>query len=632
MRWHIVENRKAIEWELKPGEDHIDDIELSGYQSSCIVRYGMSKGQFFLLNHVFFPTLRRTPNNTEATYWTYYRYNELPRLMAFGELVTETLEKVRIDGVLNLFSRAGDLLLTRQFYPSTNERALYERVTVTNTGASPIPLTVNAESYQVLNEERGPMGMNRTELFNTLKPITLQSGESTTYANIFFGRTADEPQTFEDADTALLSRIENVARLTAPMTLDTGDETFDTMFQFAKIHAGECVFRTRFHYGLMHSPGGFRFYSATWCNDQVEYSGPYLSYTGDPALREAAMNAYRMYMPFMSDSYKMIPSSVIAEGLDYWCGVGDRGDAAMYLYGASRFVLSTGNEAYAKELMPAIRWCAEYCRRKMNDAGAVESDSDENENHSGTGKANLSTSSLAYGGFRAAAEVVRTVDGDEETAKLYTEIADKIEYAIEHYFGANIHGLDTYQYFDGCDVFRSWMCMPLCVGIYNRSEATTKALTSDYLLRDQGILITEGVEGGFHDRSLLYSLRGMFASGHPEEAMPVLKHYNESRLIGERVPYAVEGTPNLFHLSAESGLYCKVVLEGLLDILPLSLRSFSIKPVLPSALDHLTLSDIHAYGTIFTVAVTRSGFTVTRCDGKELAHGRLGEKVTVSVL
>ena len=34
--------------------------------------------------------------------------------------------------------------------------------------------------------------------------------------------------------------------------------------------------------------------------------------------REASMNAYRHYIPFMGPRYEPIPSSVVAEGLDYW--------------------------------------------------------------------------------------------------------------------------------------------------------------------------------------------------------------------------------------------------------------------------------------------------------------------------
>ncbi len=40
-------------------------------------------------------------------------------------------------------------------------------------------------------------------------------------------------------------------------------------------------------------------------------------------------------------------SSIVAEGDSYWNGVGDRGDAAMFAYGALRFALAYGSEDIA---------------------------------------------------------------------------------------------------------------------------------------------------------------------------------------------------------------------------------------------------------------------------------------------
>ena len=79
----------------------------------------------------------------------------------------------------------------------------------------------------------------------------------------------------------------------------------------------------------MHGPGGDSYYAATWCNDQVEYAGPWFAFTGDKLVLEASLNAYSHYMPFMGPNFHRIPSSVIAEGFDIWEGAGDRGDAAM---------------------------------------------------------------------------------------------------------------------------------------------------------------------------------------------------------------------------------------------------------------------------------------------------------------
>ena len=54
----------------------------------------------------------------------------------------------------------------------------------------------------------------------------------------------------------------------------------------------------------------------------------------------------------MNPEYKPLPSSIIAEGIDVWAGAGDRGDAAMVAYGASRYALSKGDKAEAEKLWP----------------------------------------------------------------------------------------------------------------------------------------------------------------------------------------------------------------------------------------------------------------------------------------
>lgn len=105
--------------------------------------------------------------------------------------------------------------------------------------------------------------------------------------------------------------------------------------------------------------------------------------------------------------YKPIPSSIIAEGIDIWAGAGDRGDAAMIAYGASRYALVQGDKAIAEQLWPLIEWCLEYCHRKLNEDGVVASDSDELEGRFPAGEANLCTSSLYYDALRSAAYLAR---------------------------------------------------------------------------------------------------------------------------------------------------------------------------------------------------------------------------------
>jgi len=627
-RWNIRIPKKSIEWILKPGDIHSEDLEMAGFYASDTVKYGV-KGEtgFYHIHHPVFPTLRRRPNNTHASYQLDIAEEFMPAILLDGNPVKEELKRVTIDGVLNLETAANGLYIIHRCFPSTELRAVYEIVTVTNLTGKPASLSFTTEPEVYVNEELGCMGICITEVFHDAEEVTLADGETYSYSIAITGRLADEEPEFDDAKAELDSRYRNIMRLTDPMKIDSGNDLLDTMFTFAKLRAGESVFDTM--YGLMHSPGGLSYYAATWCNDQVEYAGPYFAYTGDDALIEASYNAYKMYTPFMSKKYDPIPSSVIAEGVDYWNGAGDRGDAAMYLCGASQFALTCGDYDMAEDLLPGIRWCAEYCERKKNEAGVIESKSDELEGRFPSGKANLCTNTLCYAGLLAAAELEKAI-GDDDLADTYIARAAELKDAIDRYFAKEIHGMDTYAYYETCEILRSWICMPLCVGIYDRARGTVDALCSDYLMADDGLLTAEGCPT-IWDRSTLYGLRGIFASGYTDKAAELLLHYCSQRLLGERVPYAVEAYPEgaKRHLSGESALFCKIITEGMLAMIPTGLNSFTLKPTLPDALDHLYLTNIKAYGAVFDVMLDKDGFRVVYSNGDVVAAGSYGDTVEV---
>ncbi|MBQ4289715.1 MAG: hypothetical protein II719_00805 [Clostridia bacterium] len=627
-RWHVLPDRQGIEWTLRSGDYHTDDLEMSGFGVSYTVTYGQSE-QGLVLNHmVTFPNLRIRPNNTRGSYQVKIPEEKVPRLMRNGEPVREMLRSVRIDGSLRLFCETedGKLAVEHVCFPSAEKKTAFETVRVTNCGSNAVRLVPSCGSGEI-DTVFAPMGINVTDLLTDFAETELEPGEVFTYRVQIVGHLGNEEPILLDDEAEYLDRKQRCDTLTAPMQLDTGNEILDTMFRFAKLRSGESVFALRC--GKLHSPGGYSYFGASWCNDQCEYSGPYFAYTGDRDLLDAAMNAYRQYMPFMGRQYLPIPSSVIAEGFDYWNGAGDRGDAAMYLYGSTRFALASGRPEFARELLPAIEWCAEYCRRKTTSDGVVASDADELEGRFPHGDANLCTSTLAYAGLRAAACLEREL-GRPEKAEAFSKQADALEKSIESFFGRTVRGFETYRYYEGCDVLRSWICMPLCAGIYGRARGTIDALVSDYLMRKDGFLTSEGNET-IWDRSTLYSLRGIFASGFTDEAMRLLDHYCRNRLLGERVPYAVEAYPEggRRHLSGESTLFCKVILEGILDLVPTGFRSFTMKPVLPTDLDHLYLTDIRAFGTSFNVYLLREGFHVADVSGNPLAHGEYGQTVTV---
>ena len=190
-----------------------------------------------------------------------------------------------------------------------------------------------------------------------------------------------------------------------------------------------------------------------------------------------------------------------------------------------------------------------------------------------------------------------------------------MERAIEEYFGSEIEGFHSYRYYKGNDILRSWICMPLVMGIYTRAEGTVDALFSSRLWTDDGLLTQAGTKT-FWDRSTLYALRGTIAAGEVEKGVAFLKKYSRRRLLGEHVPYAIEAWPegDQRHLSAESGLYCRIYTEGLFGIRPIGLRSFELTPRLPEEWAYMNLNKIRAFNSDFDVHVSREENNKLRVD------------------
>jgi hypothetical protein len=342
---------------------------------------------------------------------------------------------------------------------------------------------------------------------------------------------------------------------------------------------------------------------------------------GDATARESAINAYRHFARFMNPDYNPIPSSIISEGATTWHGAGDRGDMAMIAYGAGRFALAYGQKESSEELWPLIEWCLEYCRRKITADGVVASDSDELENRFPAGKANLCTSSLYYDALGSAILLGRQLGKPVAQLDDYRRRAEAVRAAIEKYFGAKVEGFETYRYFDKRDLvghprhaayatkddlLRAWICIPLTVGIFDRKEGTVAALFSPRLWTPDG-LATQAGEITFWDRSTLYALRGVFAAGETQRALDYLIYYSNRRLLGDHVPYPVEAYPegNQRHLSAESALYCRIYSEGIFGLRPTGFHSFALTPRLPKDWSTMALKQIHAFGTVFDLVVTR---------------------------
>ena len=147
------------------------------------------------------------------------------------------------------------------------------------------------------------------------------------------------------------------------------------------------------------------------------------------------------------------------------------------------------------------------------------------------------------------------------------------------------------------------------------------------LWTENGLLTEEG-SATYWDRSTLYALRGALAVGETERALDHLRSYSKTRLLGDHVPYPIEAWPegSQRHLSAESGLYCRVYVEGLFGIRPTGFSSFQLTPRLPKEWNRMALKSVRGFGRTFDIVVERGEEPGTI--DVEIARG--GEKTTLT--
>lgn len=627
-RW-ALNAEGGITWQVRLGDaPHSDHIEMSGLQVSTVVRYGVDANGAFLLNRgMVWPLLRTIPNNTHASLMRKMGWNPLENVLVGNAQIREQVQSISLDGTMTVRSlcpvRGGEVELTRVLFPSTSLPAFCEKYTLKNLGDKSVPVEASNVRSEILTpKERGVAGT-----YHLIQSLTggfsrqLQPGEEVSFYVTTAGFKEGETEVVPDVEKELQARKSLIQTFWSSLVFDSPDPVINTMFAFAKIRGAESIYQTAG--GLMHGPGGESYYAAIWANDQAEYINPFFPFLGYDKGNGSALNSYKHFARFMNDAYKPIPSSIIAEGTDIWNGAGDRGDAAMIAYGAGRYALARGDRSEAEQLWPLIEWCLEYCRRQVNEQGVVASDADELENRFPAGDANLCTSSLYYDALNSAVYLGKALKKPGKLTAQYAREAKQLKKDIEAYFGATVEGFETYQYYDGNDILRSWICIPLTVGIYDRAEATIAALFSPRLWTENGLLTQAGSET-FWDRSTLYALRGVYAAGETEKATEYLKFYSAQRLLGDHVPYAIEAWPegNQRHLSAESGLYCRIITEGMFGIRPTGFRSFTMTPRLPAEWDHISLKSIRAFGSDFDISVVR--------DGEKLAVSvTTGEKVVL---
>lgn len=612
--WKLGEN-KDIVWDLGGADilPYHDHLAMSGQRVDMILEWGVDAGNNFKANRLIrWPMLRTLPDDTHASLQRRMGDTILLKPKVNGKILSDgKVRTVTIRGNMEVESHHTNdgVESVRTIFPSVLGPAIIDLVQLKNVTDHSLKITVPDWK----NEERTEKGDGLfgayviSEFIEGNGSYYLAPGETMRYAIIRTARETNEVPYYGNASAELAARQKFLDNCAEELVLETPDPVLDRLFYFSKIRAMESIFSTRG--GLMHAPGGYNKYlAAIWANDQAEYINPFFPFMGSDIGEESAINSFRHFAKFMNPEYKPIPSSIVAEGRSYWNGAGDRGDMAMIAYGASRFALASGNMDYGKELMPLIKWCLEYLQRNQLPDGTIKSDSDELEGRFPSGEANLSTISLYYDALLSTSYLELALNNNEKESQRLQAKAQEIKSVINKRFKKKVEGYDTYQYFEGNRKLRSWICFPLTVGIYDRAEGTVDALFSPKLWTKDG-LVTESGATTVWDRSTLYALRGVFQAGFKERGVQKLKDFSVNRLLGDHVPYVIEAYPegNQSHLSAESGLYCRIFTEGIFGIRPTGFSSFDCVPQLPFGWSKASLNNIRAFGRKWNMTISRAG-------------------------
>jgi len=621
---HHILNNKTLEWQKKPGA-YANHIEMSGTKIACIISYGVDKEGYLRLNrHLAFPNLRLKPNHTRSN----LRHNSFStmKMSMNGELVKEKVEGFSFDGILRIETSFNGLTIKRKIYPSMEKCMYIEEIELISDEQVLIDIKEKSKdrTVQAMLCVDGPFYirkhiLNEHLLEQTRKPFILK-GRIKLYK--IYSADAGQAEVFKLSDTG--SRQHFLDHISRRLVLQTPDEQVDALFNFSKIRVCESIYNTS--KGFMHSPGGGGYYAAMWTNDQCEYINPLMPFIGYDIGLASCLNCFYLF-----NTYEKIPSSIISGGASSWNMAGDRGDAAMYLYGLGRFLLAYGDKALARSYIPIMEKRLLEVLNKRNDFGVITSDSDELENRLASGKANLFTSSLVYDALVSSHYIVEDlgVDFKIDCKKEAGALSD----AIEAYFGASISDYETYRYYKGNKKLRSWISVPITMNILERASSTIDALF-DVLWGPFGIRSVSDRDI-YWDRSTLYAFRAAFIAGKADLALMYLKPYVRERLTGHHMPYPIEAYPegNQKQLSGESGLYARMITEGLFGVRVKALNTFVCKPSMPSTWDHMRLNHMTLFGKKFDLEVLRNGasYTITVYMNNEIYHQTISTQALIRI-
>jgi hypothetical protein len=526
---------------------------------------------------------------------------------------------VAFDGMLTVVYPASEgIVASRTVYCSQRNPVVVEAWQLRN--ATDKPLTVDFKTpakVTAATENTLLVWTGQGPASTVVKP-----GGTVSLATCVQARLKNGPETISAIDVAAehaARRALTEAAWRGPGRLETPEPLLDQAFTLQKLHVLECPIETI--KGVIVHNGSLRYSPGIWANDPVEYSSPLFPFFGDPELNRASMGMYRIWQDYcLKHGIEPFPGSF--EHPDLKLVQRDRGDDAMVLYGLSKFLLFQGDRPAAEELWPLIEMSAASILKHTTAAGIVASKTDEMEGRYPTGDANLSTSSLAYGGYRLAARLAQSLG--KPAAADFARRAEALRKAIESYFGAEVEGFKTYRYYEGNTTLRGWILLPLAMGITERQEATVAALTSDKLWpnRQAGAdILAESTRPTEWGRETYYALRVLFKAGRTEEALDLTRRVVNAQIFGDKGPYPDEDAIDML---CPGSLYPRVFTEGMFGIVPTGLDSFECTPWLPKAWPRMALRDLRAFGRAWDLVVERVGDqqkVTVHSEGKTLMTG-----------
>ncbi len=526
----------------------------------------------------------------------------VPTILANGQPLKLPLpSKVSFNGLLTLtYPETEGVVATRTIYPSMTKALVIDEWQLRNGSGKPIALSVTPNRIEKKEGEKVAM----VWLSPAVESSTLEAGGQIRFHTSFHARLTDEPDLTVDVASERAARQALAdAAWKGPGRLETPDAALNAAYALQKFHVLESPIET--HKGIITHNGSLTYSPGIWANDPVEYSSPLFPFFGDQMLNEASMNMYRIWLAHCREfGIDPFPGSFEHAALKLtqrW-----RGDDAMVLYGLSKFLLFLGDRAAAEEMWPLIGFSAQSVQANTRDDGVVASKTDEMEDRYPTGDGNLSTSSLAYGGYRMAAHLARSL-GKPEAAE-FDRRADALAKSIESFFGATIEGFDTYRYYKENTVLRGWILLPLAMDITQRQDGTVAALLSDKLWPNRmaggDILAASDRPQTEWGRETYYALRVLFKAGRTDEALDLTQRVVKAQIFGPRGPYPDEDAIDML---CPGSLYPRVFTEGMFGIVPTDLDSFEFTPWLPKAWPKMALRDVRAFGRAWDLVVEREG-------------------------